>query len=275
MAISEKIELLGKDYYAAAGISIPKELTLSAIPTASELEFVTAENFDQTMIEKILPVAVEEKIDFNQLLEVDYNWLLRCLRILNYGPHYTTNVIYCKNCGRVVGEYTVDFRQIECKPLPENFKNKFVISRDEFLEYTGDIEFRSLTIKESLMAYGDTVFQRPNGMINRELARMCYMIRTMGNHTNLSPIEAKLEIEKNMTSADFIILKNKINELADFGLRAGGRCQCPKCHDNDATFIALIDDRFFRPTMGDLRAWKNDKCKRRNENTARSASKNV
>ena len=82
MAISEKVELLGGDYYKDSGI--PKVLTLTSIPTASELEYVSAEDFDETMISTILPKAVEEDVDFNKLLEVDYQWVLRCLRIINY-----------------------------------------------------------------------------------------------------------------------------------------------------------------------------------------------
>ena len=35
---------------------------------------------------------------------------------------------------------------------------------------------------------------------------------------------------------------------------------CPKCKSKNASFIALVDDRFFRPTMGDLRAWKADRA---------------
>lgn len=44
--------------------------------------------------------------------------------------------------------------------------------------------------------------------------------------------------------------------MTDYGLRAGGTVTCPKCHSNTAAFIALVDDRFFRPTLGDLRQWK-------------------
>ena len=73
MAISEKIELLGKEYYAAQKIGIPGELTLQAIPTVSELDFVTSEDFDQVMIDKILPQAVKEQIDFKNLLDIDYS----------------------------------------------------------------------------------------------------------------------------------------------------------------------------------------------------------
>ena len=42
MAISEKIELLGKGLYD----DIPDQLTLKNIPTASELDYVGAEDFD-------------------------------------------------------------------------------------------------------------------------------------------------------------------------------------------------------------------------------------
>ena len=74
MAVSEQIELLGKGLYQDKGI--PNILTLEAIPTISELEYVSSEDFDKTMIEKILPSAIKEKVNFYDLLEIDYQWLL-------------------------------------------------------------------------------------------------------------------------------------------------------------------------------------------------------
>lgn len=276
MAMSETIELLGKDYYTASGSNIPGCLTMKSIPTSSELDFVSSEDFDQTMIDKILPQSIEEDIDFGSLLEVDYQWLLRCLRILNYGPYYTTNVIYCPRCGRQFGEYQVNFTAIECKPLPPKFDNVLKISKDEFLDFNKNVEFHMLTIREALMAYKDTAFQRPNGMVNRKLAKICYMIRKIGDTVEtLSPVEAKLEIEKSISSADFIILQDRINELSDYGLRAGGATACPRCGNTDATFIALVDDRFFRPTLGDLRTWKADRNRRKEEDTSRSKTADV
>ena len=68
MSISEKIQLLGKGLYQ----NIPDELTISNIPTASELDYVGSEDFDTTMLDKILPQAVEENINFRDLLEIDY-----------------------------------------------------------------------------------------------------------------------------------------------------------------------------------------------------------
>ena len=48
MAISESIELLGKGLYKGTGI--PDVLTLQALPTISELEYISSEDFDDTMI---------------------------------------------------------------------------------------------------------------------------------------------------------------------------------------------------------------------------------
>lgn len=272
MAMTESIELLGKGLY---GGKIPDTLTLQSIPTVSELEYISAEDFDQTMIEKILPKAVKEEIDFGSLLEVDYNWILRCLRILNYGPYYTTNSILCPNCGRTYGEYRVNLNSIECKPIPGGFTGRTVISRDEFLDFNGDVEIKLLTIRETLAAYKDTAFNRPDGTVNRSLARYCYMIKGISGQTGISPVEVRLKIEKEMSSADFMILKDVIDELTDFGLRSGGYTVCPKCHSKEAVFIALVNDRFFRPTLGDLRQWKADKRERGNENSAGSKTDNV
>ena len=272
MAISEKVELLGKGCYT----DIPDVLTVKSIPTASELDYVSAEDFNKTMIEKILPKAVEEKVDFSKLLEPDYYWLLRCLRIINYGPYFTTNAIYCENCGREFGEYRCNLNAVECKPFPQGFKNNLKIPREEFIDFNGDVTFQILTVREMMMCEKDESFKDPQtGRTNRELARLCYSIRTMGTDHAMNPVEVRLKLEKDITSADYIIIKEMSDELRDYGLRAGGRTTCPKCGNTNATFIAMIDDRYFRPTLGDLRSWKTDKNRERVEKSIRSKTKNV
>jgi len=269
MAISEKIELLGKGLYE----DIPDVLTLSSIPTASELDYVGSEDFDQTMLENILPKAVKEKIDFKQLLEIDYQWICRCLRILNYGPYHTTNAIYCGECRQVSnGEFTVNLNTIECKMLPEGFINDIVIKKDEFLDFKGDVHIKLPTIQKMLNSYKDKAFKTANGDQNRELARICYMISSIKGKSALTPVEIKFVIQNEMSPADYIILKNKVAELTDYGLRAGGSAQCPKCGNKDAAFIALVDDKFFRPTLGDLREWRNHRSKGKDEDVSGSAT---
>lgn len=263
--ISEKIELLGKDVYT----DIPSEITLTSIPTASELDYVGSEDFKTVMLEKILPEAVTEKINFKNLLDIDFDWICRCLRILNYGPYYTTNAIFCNKCGKTTyGETKVDLRTIDCKPLPEGFKNEIVISKDEFLDFGGDIKIKLLTIQEAMNAEKDKAFIDSKGRLNRDLARLCYMITSIKGKDKLTPVEKKLIIQKNLSSADYIILKNMYTELTDYGMRAGGSTTCPKCGNREAAFIALVDDRFLRPTLGDLREWRNDRRSRKSEDVS-------
>ena len=78
-----------------------------------------------------------------------------------------------------------------------------------------------------------------------------------------------------LSSADYIVLKNRVAELTDYGLRAGGECKCPRCGSNDAAFMALIDERFFRPTLDDLREWKRSRNKRRDEDVHGTSAKDV
>jgi len=256
MAISEKITLLGKGLYTG----IPDVLTLKAIPTASELDYVGGEDFQATMLDIIFPKAIEEQINFRQLLEIDFQWICRCLRILNYGPYYTTNAIYCPDCGRVTnGEYQVDLRSVEVKVLPEEFVNAITISRDEFIDFNGDIVLHLPTIQEMMNAAKDQVFADKNGDINYNLARLCYLISSINGNSKMTPMEKMYEIQNKLSSADFIILKNRAFELTDYGLRAGGTTICPKCGSKESAFAALVDDRFFRPTLGNLRSWKADR----------------
>ena len=256
MAMSEKIELLGKGLYT----DIPDELTLTSIPTASELDYVGSEDFEKTMIEKILPSAVEEKIDFRKLLEIDFQWVCRCLRILNYGPYFTTTAIFCPDCEKLTyGEYIVNLETIDCKPLPPGFVNDIVISKDEFIDFNQDVHIKLPTIQQIMNSDKDKAFKNAEGETNRELARICYMISSIGNKSTLTPIEIKMLIQKEFSSADYIILRNMVSQLADYGLRVGGKTTCPKCGSTDGIFYAMLNDKFFRPTLGDLREWKNSK----------------
>lgn len=256
MAISEKIELLGKGLYT----DIPDVLTLKNIPTASELDYVGGEDFIATMLDIIFPAAIEEKIPFRNLLEIDFQWICRCLRILNYGPYYTTNAIYCPDCDQVShGEYRVDLRTVEVKTLPAGFKNSLVISKDEFIDFDEDITLHLPTIQDVINANKDPLFKDSNGDTNRNFARLCYMVSAIGNNNNVPIPNIRMTIQKKLSSADFFVLRNKATELTDFGLRAGGKTVCPKCKSKEAAYVALVDDRFFRPTMGDLRAWKSDR----------------
>lgn len=273
MAISEKIELLGKGLYG----NIPDVLTLTSIPTASELDYVGGEDFDKTMLETIFPKAIEEKdIDFYQLLEIDYYWICRCLRILNYGPYFTTNAIFCGDCGKITyGDYSVDVRTVAVNPLPEGFTNDVVIKKDEFLDFNKDVHLRLMTIADKLNSDKDKAFQDAKGNKNSDLARLCYCITSIGNDSKIAPVEIKWKLENALSPADYLILKNRVYELTDFGLRSGGTCGCPKCQGRNASFLAMVDDRFFRPTLGDLRNWKHDRSSGKVENLLRSKTNDV
>lgn len=270
--LSEKTELLSKGLYK----DIPDVITLKSLPTSSELEFVGSEDFDKTMLDVIFPQAIEEKFDYYNLFELDYQWICRCLRILNYGPYYTTNNVFCGECGQLsTGEFQADFRTVEAKPIPEGFKNDITIKADDFIDFESEVKIKLLTMRETLSAYNDPAFKMKSGKVNRELARICYMITKVGNKTGLTPIEVKTLVLRDMSSADYIILKDRVTDLTDYGLRAGGTITCPKCGSRTASYIALVDDRFFRPSVGDLKQWRNDRRSGGNENPTGDKTKTV
>lgn len=262
--IAEKIQLLGKGLYK----DIPDELTLKAIPTVTELDYVGSEDFEGTMLDKILPEAVEEKINFHNLLEIDFTWVCRGVRFLSFGPYFTTPSLFCSKCGQVGNNVTVDLRTVGCTPLPEGFTNDIVIAKDDFIDFDGDVHMKLLTIQERINAFKDPLFMT-NGKLNREFARLCYMITSIGKEKNLTPIQVKLALEKKFSPADYIVLKEMSKELTNYGLRAGGSATCPNCGEQ-AAFIALVDDRFLRPTLGDIKAGRNDRCIGPKEDTSRS-----
>jgi len=273
MGVSEQIELLGKGLYD----NIPDVLTLKSIPTASELDYVGAEDFESTMLKSIFPKAIEggENMDFSKLLEIDFHWICRALRLLNYGPYYTTNMIICPKCGAVHGEYQVDLRNIGVRELPEDFINSITISKNEFIDFKDDIVLHLPTIQEMLNARNDKIFQDKMGRTNLELARKCYMITSIGTRKNIPPLDIKYTIQNVLTPADYVIFKNISDDLIDYGLRYGGYTRCPKCGSEEAAFAALVSDKFFRPTMGNLRRWRDDRSAGADENISTTKTGDV
>lgn len=267
--VAEKIELLGKGLYA----DIPDQLTLKAFPTVSELDYVSAEDFEATMLDKILPACVEEKVNFHKLLEIDFTWICRCLRFLNFGPYYTTPSVFCDSCGPVSVSTMVDLRSVGCKTLPEDFTNDIVVKKDDFIDFQEDVHMKLLTVQERINAFKDQMFVK-DGKVDREYARLCYSITSIGNNKALTPMEVKTTIEKKFTRGDYLALLEVSKKLTDYGLRAGGSTTCPRCGGN-AAFIALVDDRFLRPTVGDLKAGRNDRRARYEEVTARDQAATV
>ena len=252
--LSEKLALLGAGLYA----DIPGEITLKPFPTSTQLDYVSAEDFEQNMLDTILPACIEEPINCHKLLAIDFQWICRCLRFLNFGPYFTTNMIVCDKCGAIRGEYQVDLRGVDCKPLPAGFTNDIVISKDDLVDSKEDIHLHLLTIQETLDLRKDKLFQKANGDINLDLARICYSIHKIGAETDTTPVTAKLAVEK-MSPADYAIFKQEVADLTDYGLRAGGHTVCPVCNSKGAAFFALADDKFFRPSVGDIRKGRNDR----------------
>lgn len=264
--LNEKIELLGKGLYKES--KIPDVLTIKSIPTVTELEYVGSEDFDKVMLDTVLPAAIEEKINPRDLLEIDYYWVCRCLRLLNYGPYYTANGIFCEDCHQVSrdAEYRVDLRTIPCNPLPDGFKNKIVIKSEEFVDFKGTITLSLQSIQTMINCDKDKMFKQASGKINRDLARLCYMVDSIDDNTNITPVDVLYKIEHEMSAADYVVLKELAREYTNYGLVTTGFTTCPKCGSTEARYIALIDDRFFRPTLGDIREWKKSR-------TAAGASK--
>jgi len=258
MTISEKIQLLGSSVYD----TIPGELTLTSVTTGSELDYVGAEDFDETMLTKILPKCIEEDIEPKNLLEIDYYWVLRCLRFINYGPYVKIGAIFCDKCETTTrGEYLANLETVGCKPLPPDFENRITISKEEFITFNKDIEIHLPTIQEILNSRKDKQFQDAFGKSNRRFARICYMIKSIGGQ-RMDPVSIRLTLQREMEPADYIILQEKISELEDYGLRGGGTIACPRCGNPEAAFVAFIDESFFRPDMACLRRWRDDRSRR-------------
>jgi len=252
MAITETIELLGKGLY---GEDIPDTLTLIPMTSTLQMEYEGSESLETTLLDSILPKCVQEKIDFRKLLNIDFQWVLRALRILTFGEFHTTDTIFCRSCDDISrGEYRVNITTIPCRPLPEGFKNTLKIRKEDLMDCGHDIEFKLLTVQEIINARKDKAFTIA-GKHNIELARVCYMISSMNGKKDMKPFEVRLEVDK-LSGPDWVLLKSSMMELLEYGLEATGSTKCPKCGE-EAVFIALVDERFLFATVGDIREWRN------------------
>ena len=99
---------------------------------------------------------------------------------------------------------------------------------------------------------------------------MCYMITSIGGQ-RLDPVSIRINLQKELDPADYIILQEKISELEDYGLRGGGTTTCPACKSKEAAFIAFTDERLFRPDLACLREWKHDRDRRKSEDVSRTS----
>lgn len=252
--LSESVELIGKGLYK----TVPDVIEIIAVPTATELEYVSAENFDSTMVKSVLPKVIEnsDSMDLTELLAIDYDWICRCLRMKSYGPYVTTNRIYCPNSGVHKGEYEVDLRMVPITPLPNGFVNSITISKDEFIDVKDDITFSLLTVQDQLLMSQDKMFDTPNGPRNNMLATLCYSIKSIGDRKAVNPVDVKSYINNNISAADYELLKDLFKEKTNYGLHLMGYCTCPVCGAKEAYFVASQADMFFRPSVGDVRKFR-------------------
>lgn len=253
--LTERVRLLGTGLYK----TIPDEIEISSIPTASELEYVSAEDFDSTMVRKIFPKVISnsDKMDFMELLDIDYDWICRCLRFKSFGPYFTVNNIFCRECGKIsTGQYEVDLRTVNITPLPKGFVNNIRISSDEFMNVKDDIVIKLMTVQDNLALQKDTLFDRSDGSKNNVLGNICYSIKEIGSKTNLTPVDVRSYILSEFSPADYEILKDTFGRKVNYGLEVSGKVTCPKCGSESAYFIAFSNDKFFRPSMGDVRSWQ-------------------
>lgn len=236
MGLSEKVSLL------STYPDIPSVLTISAITTEHELELVSSEDYDRTMIDSIFPKVIKEDIEFYTLLEIDYQWLCRCIRMLSYGNEVTARSIICDDCEAVCqGEYKVDFRYVDCKPLPVGFNNQCKVQTWETFDESIFVRFHLLTIREYLDVL-DTLYLYDN---NAVLSRVCHMIDKVNDIQLDNPVKAKEYILNTMSAAEYQMICNQMLQRADYGLRSYGSIKCPKCKSNNARFLMLPNDIYF------------------------------
>lgn len=275
MAIKEKLELIGTPWYRGTGQDIPSTITLTELPTASELDYVSAEDFHNVMVNDILPQSIEEGVNPKSFLESDYYWVLRALRMMNYGPYIDVRRIFCLDCGEITdGAFQCDIRTVESKPMPKDVTSRLTIKADEFLDFDKDIELKLLTIQDVQNYEKDKQFKDASGETDGMFARLCYSIKSIGGVPS-DPVVSRNTIQSEMSPADYRILRDLSRDLTDFGLRSAGRCQCPNCRSNNAQFFCLVDEQFFRPSLDNLRGWGVDRKRGSDDNPDGGKAKGV
>ena len=261
--MTEQVSLMGAGLYDG----IPDTITISELPTASELDYVAADDFHEVMLTKILPKCIEEDFDPKKLFEFDYYWVLRCLRIMNYGPYVEVGRIFCANCNEYTdGPFQCDVTAVESKPVPPNVRDMLHISRNEFMNFQKDVDLKLLTIQDVLNSRKDKQFQDALGNHDSSFARLCYEITAIGG-IPADPVSTRTTIKSELSPADYRILQAVSRELLDFGLRSGGKVRhtCTNCGSDDGRFFVFVDEQFFRPSLDSLREWRKNRDRREDD----------
>lgn len=242
--------------------NMPTSVTVGSYNSGQEQLRLSSENFNQVMIEEILPAVTNlTKKQVQELYEIDYYLLLRRLRLVTWGPSFTAASYYCPHCidpiTEVRGVLHSKKRRVRLDTvgvgLPEDNKAiplSVTIKREELLFCDGDVEFGANRCKDLVLIEKTRVADNL-----RPLLGIAASLRRVSNEDMFVDITEAVDWLAALPAADFKLLHHAYSDTFKYGLSSRGEVKCQVC-GGEAWFFAPVNDYYFRPSIEDLQEWK-------------------
>lgn len=256
----------GSNFY---GEDVPKTITIKTTTTGDELEKCAAEAFHNVMVEKILPRCIEPKFNFRKLLEIDYNIILRKMLAVSCGPFVKPTNLTCSDCGAFIKnpEELASLETVETTPIPEDIGDEIVCPAGELLYNEDEIHLRFTRVSNIL---SDSALlqklRQANANITREqlqyelsMNRLAYLLKSAGPPEEQKPFadfNFAIGYLKRMDANDIRMLAKFYSDATTYGDSPLVKTKCPVCQGHNAEFQNVITAYSFRPTVEQLRAWR-------------------
>lgn len=254
MLMNEEHEFL----YDYSDVGIPQTVTLSSYTSRMEKLRLSSDNLHQAMIKHILPQVIEPKIDVGKLYEPDYYLLLRHLRLITWGPFWTSQSWVCTNCkneGGTLGKFYNEPHQIDLNTVGvlrpdegEVLKTSFVIKPNEFYLTNGEVKMHLNRCKDMLF------YSAKVGKGDEEFRSLAAAISSVSDMDFVDISEAA-EWLGGLPAVDEQIIETRYKEEFNVGLQSRVEFTCPKCGGRAWAYVP-INDYYFRPTKEDLKEWQ-------------------
>lgn len=238
--------------------NIPPTVTLSSYTTGMEQLRVSSDNLNKVMINSILPQVIEPKIPITELYEPDFFLLLRHLRILTWGPFYTTGAWYCQDCindDGLKGKLVFKDKQINLAEIPvirpdkdDELKTKITLTPDDFI-------FLDATVNMHLNKCKDILLY--DIKLPKDRQDLVPIAASISHVSGLDFVDIREVVDwlYNLSPADSDIIKFAYKDAFNIGLSSKYNFTCPECGGR-ALCSVPVNDAYFRPSRSDLQAWK-------------------
>ena len=245
--------------YDYSEFGIPKSIIISSYTSRMEKLRNSSDDLHQAMIKHILPQVIEPKIDVKKLYEPDYYLVLRHLRILTWGPFWTSRAWVCSDCVNEDGSkgkfYQDKPTQINLGDIAvlrpetnEELKTSVVVKPDDFIGLDCEVKLH-LNRCQDMLFFSAKVLKG-----DEDFRALAASISSVSGQDFVDISEAA-EWLGNLSAADEEILEEKYHDAFNVGLQKTVEFKCPVCGGKAHAYVP-INDYYFRPTKENLKEWK-------------------